>query len=992
MEVQYDSTSREGGFPYLKGHAIADCPHITTTEGVDIDYLMYQRNANGFHHNYTLFGTADNTAYQYRIAYDYGANWSGPRIQRIRLYYSKESAADPLTLPSAISASGYSKALRYSDIQVSLTASGDPSLIAGSSKCDVGIVVRNFRRFADNTLPDGHKRDSVIFLNDITPTVEGSTLTYHIASLRADNNRQLDVEYGLMPFVRIKGDTTNPITEMDESSAGTNWRSGAETSISRPAYTFTDDTNTNYVYATDAQATLKATVRISSPVAQAYDLGFIYRESGGDDDDWVYTYYNQNGSDVATIQGFRNAGANVDTTFTATLTSLTPGQAYEYKPVIRQHAACKFGTNASGEAPTFTYLLYGDGYDNSNTRKTTMAGPVVTVHTGDHTPTSAYYTEAEKGQVTPMHINISHLDPDLNAAGANFTTGIMYYSTNLSSGARQYYRTRYDRKTIGTGTFSNGVWSNVNVYGSNARFLKNGIPLDQTGYLTVADVDGEVVHYRPYFAFLTGGTEGSMVDPGTEGYKYVMASDWGTFTCPVPSASSGDYLWQGAKTADLKGTIGIDANGANCKMEIGYRKKDEYEAWTVWTTAEDDITTTGLKTISSAALSVEGEQTVQFGVRRHGSSDASTWKTLDIALDHPFSMVTTYSSSWYENQYTATVAGSFTTKKVAANNLVEYGFYYKDHNNTPRTCTIYTAPQAAQDYYTINITDGVSTAVTRDKRLVGWFFARLVGSSSVPTSHWTKVNSARSGKQMMTHSWDPDQLTTIVKRLYVNFNTNPRDVNSSPTNPFLPMNNNAYINDLSVTYANLCQDKKARVVGGLDIEFHMTHGASGTNESGSAIIASGVCRNADGGHGRMRVYAADKDDYILLPCPSGVKIGRVVAWMWGLNQKPYTTASKVLYAFLTSNEADPAHITPSFASKVAFSDVTSDLANWYDSLNESNYPYATYQGQPLRLHFCGQTVTGTKGGAVYPYSNITVPPDRTELQIPGFWIDYVAAP
>ncbi|MBQ2522104.1 MAG: hypothetical protein II537_05320 [Bacteroidales bacterium] len=99
VEVQYDSlsthtaTSGEGGsgevvgFSYCKSRTANQCPHITTTSDVDVAYTM-SRDKEGFHHNYNLFNTEIGTAYRYRLEFN-GGNWAGPRIQRIRLYYSK---------------------------------------------------------------------------------------------------------------------------------------------------------------------------------------------------------------------------------------------------------------------------------------------------------------------------------------------------------------------------------------------------------------------------------------------------------------------------------------------------------------------------------------------------------------------------------------------------------------------------------------------------------------------------------------------------------------------------------------------------------------------------------------------------------------------------------------------------------------------------------------------------------------------------------------
>ncbi len=963
--VDYDGTSTEGGSPYMKGYSAAACPHITTVAGVNADYTL-TRDADGFCHDYNLYSTADNTAYRYVISHDLGTDWSGPRIQRIRLYYSKESRS--LTLPEP-TLSVISTTLRRYENTLTLTGA--------DGAYDMGIVVRHALETADPDAPKGHSYDRVIPV-PVTPTVVGTTQTYvwenslPWSKMRDEDELSggdpgLTEENEVYAYVRKFGCTTDPRTMNPTESlgdSGDGWCTSVLTKIQRPSYDWSGtSSDLNYVYSSDTQVKLSATFTVTAGATQAYDYGFIYKTDAAADEpgNWNYTKLDQCGATKDEISGYTLAsGANQS--ISATLTGLTPGTTYVYRPIVVQHMACKFDDGTSGESSeTKDYKYVARASTGS---QVTLAGPVVTVTTAPE----AHYFSASTGHVTKTaYMSVAHLDPALYNVG-RFTSGYLY-------GAAGKIRTRTDSKKIGDSqgeTFpTTGIFTGVLAY--NTQHIYDGSGYSSSPLTGLPDEDYASVNYRPYFAFVDGS--------GNEGVAYPASGDGYTLTCPVPSASGGDYLWQGATSADLKGTIAV--TDANCKLEIGYST----DGGSTWTGITQDLAA-GTQTISAATLAAEGPQTVKFGVRRSGSSDASTWKSLDIELEHPFSMVTTYSSSWYDNRTTATIAGSFTTNKVASNNLVEYGFYYTEINGTAHTSTIYTAPSNAQDYYTINITDGVSTAVSRDKRLVGWFFARLVGSSSVPTSHWTTEDSARSGKQMMTHTW-ADNLG-YAKRLYVNFNTNPRSVNSSATNPFLPMNNVNYIDDLSVTYATLCQDKKARVVSGeedLDIEFHLTHGVS---TAAAHAVLSGACRN-ESGKGRMRVYAATKDDYILLPCPSDVKIARVVAWMWAKYLNTYwdpEEASAHTYAFFTSNQDSPAYVGPSYHTIYTTEDEFQDeVASWEASLKEANYSYSTYHGQPLRLHFCGQSVS-----LKTPYANITTNPDRSEIEIPGFWIDYCTDP
>ena len=955
--VDYDGTSTEGGSPYMKGYSAAACPHIQTTAGVEADYTL-TRDADGFCHDYNLYSTADGTAYRYVISHDLGTDWSGPRIQRIRLYYSKETRS--LTLPEP-TLSVISTTLRQHENTLTLTGA--------DGAYDMGIVVRHALETAEPGAPEGHSYDRVIPV-PVTPTVDGDTQTYvwsnslpwsvtRTTDELSGGDPGLSEENEVYAYVRKFGCTTDPRL-MAPGSSGEGWRTSVLTKIQRPSYDWTGtSSDLNYVYSSDTQVKLSATFTVTAGATQAYDYGFIYKEAAATDTpaNWNYTKLDQNGATKDEITGYTLAsGASQD--ISATLTGLTPGETYVYRPVAVQHMACKFGANQSDETPRYMYVAR-----ESTDDAVTLAGPVVTVTTAPE----AHYFSATTGHVTTTaYMNVAHLDPALDNVG-RFTSGYLY-------GAAGKIRTRTDSKKIGDGQhaafIANGVFTGVLAY--NTQHIYDGSGFSSSPLTGLPDEDDAAVNYRPYFAFVDGS--------GTEGVAYPARGDGYTLTCPTASASSGDYLWTGATSANLIGTIAV--TDANCKLEIGYST----DGGSTWTRCTQDLAA-GTQTISPATVA-EGGQTVQFGVRRSGSSDESTWKPLDIVLEHPFSDVTTYSSSWYENRTTATIAGSFTTNKVASNNLVQYGFYYTEKDGTAHTY-IYTAPSAAQAWYTIDITEGVSTAVTRDKRLLGWFFARLVGSTTVPTSHWTTENSARSGKQLMTHTWDAS--LGYAKRLYVNFNTNPRSVNSSVANPFLPMNDSEhYIDDLSVTYHTLCQDKKARVVSGahnLDIEFHLTHGVS---RAATSAVVSGACRNSSG-QARMRVYAATKDDYILLPCPSNVKIARFVAWIWAKRLDTYWTADEAsahTYAFITSNQDSPTFVGPSYhtvyTTEAEFAD---EVASWDVSLREGYYPYADYHSQPLRLHFCGQSVA--YGDA---YSGILTDPDRSEIEIPGFWIDYCTDP
>lgn len=980
IEVFYDSTyvnKSETGWPYCKGRPASECPHIQDTSGDDISYVLIRRNENGFHHCYDLFDTSVGAAYRYVQAID-GGEFKGPRIQRIRLYYSDELGEDgSLALPASISASGYSTSLRRSTVNINLTTAGER--MAGASAYDVGIVVRNMRRFAhavDTEYPDGHQWDSVIFFNNTDPTLalDGVTLHWEMANIHTYNNDRLNLEYEFYPFVRIKGDDTNPVT-MTPGTAGTNWRAGSPTWITRPVYTWTEDNSTNYLYSSDTQVKLKATVNIKSPAAQRYDVGFIYREEGAGDSGWNYAFLDQNGLAKGSISGYWFDGDTVsgrDTTITATITGLISGQAYEYKPIVMQHAACFYGyddEDPSTEASQFTYIPYADGYNHSNNLITDINGPVPTI-TGDSGTATGTYLSATTGKITiagtatTIKMDVTHVDPSIRGTDA-FITGFVYNNGSTIN-------TRV-AKVLPAG--SSPTVSGAIVYSTTSA---NSSP---STLVSLPDTDNATVSFCPFFAFVKGGVG------GVQGVPYTPSGYSGSFTCPVVSTpTSGDYLWRGVTSADLMGTIAI--SNANCEMEIGYST----DGGENWTTATQNLTA-GSKTISSATVA-EGAQTVKFGARRSGSSDASTWKALDVSLAHPISSVTTYASTFYDSRTTATIAGSFTTNKVASNDLVEYGFYYVEIDGTTSHYEKATAPAAAQAYYTIDITDGVADATDRAHRLLGYFFARLYGSTSIPAAKESELNSSKSGGMIMTHSW-ADALG-YDKRLYVNFNENPRSSSSYRAYPFLPHSSvdSDYIDDLSNTYGRLCQDKKALLTGGQTLEFHMTSGLSVA--SAHAVISGACCNNA--GSGRMRVFAASADDYILLPGIPGYKIRRVCAWLWGGNVSPSywddSEATGVVYAFLTSDEdydADahtPHWVSASGATATSFAD---DMKNWNDGLAEDYLPFDTYKGQSLRLHFAGKAVSvkaHPNGYLNYP-TGTNADPDRTEVRCPGFWIDYV---
>lgn len=955
--VDYDATSASGGFPYMKGYSAAACPHIQTTGSADVDYTL-TRDADGFYHDYNLYGTTDNTAYRYVISHDLERTWSGPRIQRIRLYYSKETRS--LTLPEP-TLSVISTTLRQFENTLTLTGA--------DGAYDMGIVVRHALETAEPGAPEGHSYDRVIPV-PVTPTVDGDTQTYVWSNSLAwsvtrtkdelsGNDPGLSEENQVYAYVRKFGCTTDP-RDMDPASSGEGWRTSALTRIDRPDYDWSGtSSDLNYVYSSDTQVKLSATFKVTAGATQAYDYGFIYKLADAEDipANWNYTKLDQNGTEKANITGYTLAsGASQD--ISATLTGLTPGETYVYRPVAVQHLACKFDDGTSGESEETYHYKYIPR--ESTDDPVTMAGPVITTATTeDH---SAYYTEAQKGQVTHMNIHVSHLDPDLYAAGAKFTTGIMYYSTHLSDGAWQYYRTRYDRKTIGTGSISggkitNGVFSDVIVYGSTIRFLKSPKSTDNNGYLTVADVDGEEVHYRPYFAFITtDGEEGSLVNPDTEGYKYVMASDWGTFTCPVVSASGGDYLWRAFKTSDLKGTIGIDANGANCKMEIGYSTDNG----NTWTTARDNITTTGEQTISSATLASEGPQTVKFGVRRHGSSDASTWKPLSITLAHPIASVYTYGSSYWEGNNNVTVAGSYTLNKVADNACVEYGVRYyvdldKDRVIDEGTETLLTETGTGTGstppaYVQLSLTTGVDASTSSETPIRYWFFVRLSGSSASPDAPGTDARSSRaSARPASTFGFGT---ASYSKRVVVSFSPYCEHNSGGYVSPFLPAA--GYVSTLENGIAGpLCQSGSALLAGGHTLTFSLGSGDDHYSDEDHPL--SGVLYNnvSDSYASSLRIYSNSLDDYIGAPAIPGVRVKRASCMVGYVianefSSKVTNPSPAIFYATSDHNFNSVGGGNTTIAPSMDRRDVVTAFGN-------AKYS-TTYNGQSLQVHLADEKV------------------------------------
>lgn len=927
VEVQYDSLSRhtpEGGsgevvgFSYCKSRTANQCPHITTTSDVNVAYTM-SRDEKGFHHNYNLFNTEIGTAYRYRLEYN-GENWVGPRIQRIRLYYSKEAAPN-LSLPE-LSASGYSTSLRNSHLTVSLEA--ESAELVNETAYDVGIVLKDVRD-VDGT----YGKDSVIFLNNSTPVRNGLKLTWEQDfRLPGGKDDTLNEEQQFYPFVRVRGDATNPVTEMTESSSGSNWVKGSLTTISRPTYTWNISDTENYLYVSDRSVELKATVTVASDVTQNYDVGFIYKVAGAEDTpaNWNCTYVDQNGVGKADdeptpenpIQGYSLANG-ASKTFTATITDLVAGETYVYKPVIIQHAACYYGKGGeqSSEANMYKYILFEDGYTHSDERRDTISGPVITY--GATVP-QGYYITATTGSITAGSIGVAHVK-----SGSSVKVGWVY-GTSLSPTTEAF-------KSSAT-----TVAGTMNVAATSGTLT--GLP----------DVDGSTVYFRPFFAF-DGGSR----------YYYPSAAAK-TFTCPVVSTSDSgaDYLWRGAKTADLKGTIGIDANGANCKMAIGYQTYNG-SAWSDWTTAEDNITTTGLKTISSATLTAEGPQTVKFGVRRHGSSNASTWKPLSITLAHPIASVYTYGSALYTDKNSITAACSIVTNKVASNNLVEYGVqFYRDDSATIRSSDVMTAPAVAADYYNAVLTHDDIPAGTSSSAIRYWCYARLAGSEATPDAVNTTVGSSKSSQYgNRVYTWDGD---AVKKRLWICFNE--AFSGGYYINPFLPTSASGYSSELGSSKTAMMQAGKFLLAGGHTLEFKLDSGsANNADASPSGVYVY------TGSSGAMGLYAHSQADNIVTPAIAGCRAYRVCTYS-------YSTADAPLYFFVSSSDPTPAFVsgTTAFAAGYGWKNVT---PGWGDS----------YNGKSCYMRFSGCPVTKNTANTT-PVTSLGDTPPKQELKIRAFFIEY----
>lgn len=982
VEVQYDSTTvhsggTKTGYPYLAGHQASDCPHITDTDGKDIDYVL-SRDADSFHHNYNLFGTADNTAYRYVIAYESGTTWDGPRIQRIRLYYSHESRA--LTLPEPVLTSVSTTLRRYRNI-LTLTAAD----AASAGAYDVGIVVRNALEEEDGTAPEGHRYDRVIPLT-LTPEIDedGVTMTYSwFNSLAWSGSRYtgdpgLSEENEVYAYVRKFGDTTDPrtmtVSEVGVTTTDT-YRTSALTHIQRPTYDWRGtSSDLNYVYADDSTVKLTASFTVTADSTQAYDCGFIYKTLAGDDDSWNYTKLDQNGTEKANITGYTMENGD-SRNLSATLTKLTPGTVYVYKPVAVQHLACKFDDGTSGESSE-TYL-YKYVVKDAAADAVTLAGPVVTVTTSN--PSGSYVNATNGSILNTADITVSHLDPALTAAGARFSTGWAYGATPA------YLRTRYDSKAIGTGTFSNGVWSGVHAYNTN-RVFEGGESFRDPVYLTgLTDSDGATVNFRPYFAFVSG--EGD----GNEGVKYTPVSNYGTITCPTVSVpTSGDYLWRTATSADLMGTIAI--SDSNCKMEIGYST----DGGVKWTAINADQTA-GSKTISSATGITEGGQTVKFGARRRGSADASTWKSLNITLGQPITSVYTYGSSYWTSNSSVTVSGSYTLNKVASNTCVQYGVQYFLDSNRDRTRggseTLYTktvngtgATPAA--YYSVDLDENVSGSVNSNYGLIYWFFARLTGSESTPGAVNTRVRSSMSST-LGSHTFGFGSPSSWDKRIVICFNT----FYSAPggyINPFLPTTASGFVSELgnSILSANggLYQNTSAKLTGGHNLKFNLTSSSAYYVDANTAL--SGVAYNSTTGSeqtGALRVYCNSLNEFIGLPAISGHRVSRVTTWsMYEVLDDYFKTASPkvdtLIRIFYSSNDRSASSPTTGFNSSSG-----TQLYHRFEmrQVSGSFSSYGNvYNGTSLYMRFSSQNVS------VGTYPNSSSKPKNVEARIRCIAIDY----
>lgn len=691
VEVQYDSTVSATGFPYLKDRPAGDCPHITTTAGADIDYLL-SRDERGFHHNYNLFGTEDNTAYQYRIAYDSGTTWSGPRIQRIRLYYSHETRS--LELPVPVLQAVSTTLRKYRNI-LTLTAA-DAALVGAY---DVGVVVRNALKTAEVGAPSGHEYDRVISLT-AAPVIDGNTMTYSWSNtldwdhIRFLGDLGLSEENEIYAYVRKFGDTTDP-REMAPGTNDGDWRTSALTYIRRPSYDWSGtDPDLNYLYTDASTVNLTATFTVTADSTQAYDCGFIYKTLAADDDSWIYTKFDQNGSTKATITGYTMANGD-SRDLSATLTGLTPGTTYVYKPVAVQHLACKFDDGTSGESA--------------------------------ETPT----------------------------------------------------------------------------------------------------------------------------------YKYIVKN-----------------------------------------------------------AADDQVT-----------------------------------------IAHPIASVYTYGSSWWPDNSTVVVAGSYETCHVASNDRVQYGIqYYLDSDPSDIKTVLVNAPEDAEAFYEVTLTEGVSGSTSRSNGIRYWFFARLKTDSSTPGAVGATEGSSKSSARRSS-TFGIDQPLLYSSRIFINANQDYEGYSSALggyVNPFLPCSTAGYISELEDSIEKtMDQEGKVLLPGGHTMEFLLNSAADKIDAHPSTVDISGAIYNNAGAtaNGAIRYYSHSTDDYVSFPAISGKRVMRFLSNV--ITQENTQLADRISstdrYFFLTSPDNSFISASP---AKVSVSWVTRDMSgtdfNAYDN---------TYNGQSLYLRFAGAAVT-----------------------------------
>lgn len=886
VEVQYDSTTTHDakvGFPYVADRDASTCPRITDLTGTSIGYTM-SRDGDGFHHNYILYDTALNTPYRYTLNYN-GGNWTGPRVQRIRLYYSKE-AAPALSLPT-LSASGVSTSLRNSSLTVNLVAAS--AALANPSAYDVGVVVKG----------QGGISDAVVYLNALTPTIDGTTLTFETTYWQGGAwDNYLNTQAQFYPFVRIKGDAKDPLT-MDAGTSGTNWVAGALTTITRPSYTWDISDTENYLYASDTSVELNATVTVASAVTQNYDVGFIYKLDGAADtySNWNCTYVDQNGVGKADdeptpanpIQGYSLANG-ASKTFTATLTGLMAGQTYVYKPVIIQHALCYYGNGGSpsSEAYMFKYLLFEDGYNSSNTLRTTIAGPVITY--GATVP-QGYYITATTGSITAGSIGVAHVK-----SGSSVKVGWVYGTS--SSPTTEAFKSS---ATTVAGT--------MNVAATSGTLT--GLP----------DVDGSTVYFRPFFAF-NGGSR----------YYYPSATAK-TFTCPTVSITATDYLWQGYDSADIMETATLSV-GTECKVDMAYSTNNG-ESWTV-----SGPLSAGAHTFSTVTVT-EGGQTVKVGARRSGSDAA--WQTADVVLAHPISSVYTYGSALYTAKNSITAACSIVTNKVASNNLVEYGVqFYRDDSATIRSSDPMTAPAVAADYYNAVLThDDIPAGISNSNAIRYWCYARLAGSKATPDAVNTTVLSSRSSQYgNRVYTWTGD---VVKKRLWICFNADYSG--GYYINPFLPTSASGYYSELGSSTTAMMQAGKFLLAGDHTLEFKLDSGSANKADASP----SGVYVYT-GDSGAMGLYAHSQADNIVTPAIDGCRAYRVCT---------YSTAADYLYFFVSSSDPTPAFVsgTTAFAAGYGWKNVT---PGWGDSYNGKSC-YMRFSGCPVTKNTANTTPVTSLG-------------------------------